>query len=344
MSHEEKKESDHVIEEKDSFGDISDIDNLIIPKTFYKDHKKDFQKLRKLLYGDEGANKCEKETYRGSIEAKIERYLNSEVYHIPIVRNDKYSYNVYIETRANSNMIFSMCFRDMYFFDFDTKLYPHLSSKESREAAIKLLELYNKLIYEKYKFLIVWAFYDTDRGHHAYCVSHKRNIDNDKAFQNIIDDTGLLCTDSDWVAFTRVRFGYCTRLSDKIYWEKTATDKKSPKKIPASPVTIKQESRSSGSDSDYADGRRRRASSPRRSSHSSGTPHPSGTPQASPISNSLQSDIEILRQNLLNDTDSLQSAIEILGQNLQNDTARRLFDDDDEDYANSHPRSRSRSR
>ena len=55
------------------------------------------------------------------IETKIRNYDKLSISHIPIVRDDKLKYTIYLETRVDSTLIYSMCFEELFFFDFDNK-------------------------------------------------------------------------------------------------------------------------------------------------------------------------------------------------------------------------------
>jgi len=173
------------------------------------------------------------------IETKIRNYDKLSISHVPIVRDDKLKYTIYLETRVDSTLIYSMCFEELFFFDFDNKQFGlervdiDMNDKniwfnldtvygKAKNVIEKMTEYYKN----KFNKLLYWRLYPTDNGVHAYCLSHKRNRRIQKHMKNLIKETVLACADPDWIAFSSVRFGFCTRISSKVKYDKDSNQKK----------------------------------------------------------------------------------------------------------------------
>jgi len=179
--------------------------------------------------------KCSKVT-RELIQSKIDGYDKLSISHIPIVRDDNLKYSIYAETREDSTLIYSMCFEELFFFDFDNKQFG-LEKDINLEMDDKIwnnkstvygksVDIINKMtehFKDKLDIKLYWVLYPTDNGVHAYCLSHKRNRRIQKHMNNLIDETILACADPDWIAFSYVRFGFCTRLSSKVKYIESTT-------------------------------------------------------------------------------------------------------------------------
>jgi hypothetical protein len=159
------------------------------------------------------------------INSKVKAYNEFNISHIPIVRDDTFKYSVYLETRPSSTFIYSMCFEELFFFDFDDKSFnmntnniTNLVLNKTKEIIQKMTNYYDSELNIK----LFWILYETDNGVHAYCLSHKRNRRMNSHMNNIIEETVKTCADADWAAFVKVRFGYCTRISPKLRY-KTGT-------------------------------------------------------------------------------------------------------------------------
>ena len=177
------------------------------------------------------------------IETKIRNYDKLSISHVPIVRDDKLKYTIYLETRVDSTLIYSMCFEELFFFDFDNKQFglnrvdvdmndKNLwNNKDTVYGKAKnVIERMTEYYKNKFNKLLFWRLYPTDNGVHAYCLSHKRNRRIQKHMKNLIKETVLACADPDWIAFSSVRFGFCTRISSKVKYDKDEKPKKNNSK------------------------------------------------------------------------------------------------------------------
>jgi hypothetical protein len=177
------------------------------------------------------------------IETKIRNYDKLSISHVPIVRDDKLKYTIYLETRVDSTLIYSMCFEELFFFDFDNKQFGLnrvdvdmndkniWNNKDTVYGKAKnVIERMTEYYKNKFNKLLFWRLYPTDNGVHAYCLSHKRNRRIQKHMKNLIKETVLACADPDWIAFSSVRFGFCTRISSKVKYDKGEKPKKNNSK------------------------------------------------------------------------------------------------------------------
>jgi hypothetical protein len=177
------------------------------------------------------------------IETKIKNYDKLSISHVPIVRDDKLKYTIYLETRVDSTLIYSMCFEELFFFDFDNKQFGLnrvdvdmndkniWNNKDTVYGKAKnVIERMTEYYKNKFNKLLFWRLYPTDNGVHAYCLSHKRNRRIQKHMKNLIKETVLACADPDWIAFSSVRFGFCTRISSKVKYDKDEKPKKNNSK------------------------------------------------------------------------------------------------------------------
>ena len=172
------------------------------------------------FYNKEIDTKCNSIT-EFLINYKVKSYDEMNISHIPIVRDDYFKYSIYLETRQSSTFIYSMCFEELFFFDFDDKGF-NMNNTNTKTVLDKTQEIIQKMTdyYDsKLNIKLFWILYKTDNGVHAYCLSHKRNRRIEKHMDNIISETVKTCADPDWAAFVKVRFGYCTRISPKLRYK-----------------------------------------------------------------------------------------------------------------------------
>jgi hypothetical protein len=195
------------------------LDNYLeINNTTYKQMDK--------FYNKNTDKKCEKIT-EDLIQKKIAGYDELDISHIPIVRDDSLKYSIYLETRQDSTFIYSMCFEELFFFDFDDKFFTVTENSSVFDKSKKIIEKLTKYYFDKLKIKLYWILYKTDNGVHAYCLSHKRNRRMEKQMDNLITETVKTCADADWIAFSKVRFGFCTRLSPKLRYKSKRLPKSS---------------------------------------------------------------------------------------------------------------------
>lgn len=100
--------------------------------------------------------------------------------------------------------VWSLCTKDILMIDFDIK------EGFTREKAFEAVRKYTEYM-EKYDIKLAFQMYHTDRGVHAFLVSHRIPSDSSEGFRIMMD----LCNDPYYIAFSRVS-GYCIRIGPKV--------------------------------------------------------------------------------------------------------------------------------
>lgn len=116
-----------------------------------------------------------------------------------------YDQNDLIVGMSFGNNVWSMCTRKILMIDFDFK------EGFTRETAILSIKKYTA--YMRMRGInMMFEMYDTDRGVHAFLVTHEIDNLDEKNFMQVMMD---LCNDPYYIGFSRIN-GYCIRLAPKV--------------------------------------------------------------------------------------------------------------------------------
>lgn len=100
--------------------------------------------------------------------------------------------------------VWSICTKDILMIDFDIK------DGFTRKQAFQTVYDYTNFM-ESHGIRLSFSMYHTDRGVHAFCVSHRISHLSEESQRIMLD----MCNDPYYIGFSRIT-GYCVRISPKV--------------------------------------------------------------------------------------------------------------------------------
>ena len=160
---------------------------------------------------------------------KMQGFTNRHVYLI-----NEYGIRISVDFRPTSHKIFSLCLDEMFMFDFDFKDFGYNGTNKKKviDDIYQILLQYVIYVDDKSNIRLAFKLYETDRGIHAYCITHRSGVGfplsklkglSKKFIKNSVISVG---SNISHFAYSRLR-GACIRLVPKLK-RKLPTNKGTP--------------------------------------------------------------------------------------------------------------------
>lgn len=104
---------------------------------------------------------------------KMRKFKNNHVYII-----NEYGIRISVDFRTTSHKIFSLCLDEMFMFDFDYKDFGY-NGKNKQQIITNITYIllqYIRYVEDTLDERLAFKLYETDRGIHAYCITHRSGI------------------------------------------------------------------------------------------------------------------------------------------------------------------------
>jgi len=175
---------------------------------------KDTRDLLSTVYDRPAVQECLKKQMNFFSQLKYVKNLPHNPYIVPLLKlgeDTDLEVTLQFDGRPGGAMMFALCYKHMLMFDWDFKDFPNLSVDQSLDLIIKSLQALCDKHERKTGKLLKFLLLGTDRGLHAYCISHIFKTQSIISLRMMFNS----CQDAFYSAFTFNKDAWCDRISPK---------------------------------------------------------------------------------------------------------------------------------